>query len=721
MIAINKSNIREGLPHPRGATWQGKGVNFALFSAHATRVELCLFDGTGERETARIDLPEYTDEIWHGYVSDIDPGAIYGYRVHGLYEPGSGHRFNPNKLVLDPYAQGHFGELKWDPAVFGYHLETGDDTTFDERDSASFMPKCVVVDPNFDWEGAATRRRVPWDRTILYELHVRGYTKLHPKVPEPWRGTYKGLSDEVIGYIKSLGITSVELLPIHTFVNDSLLLGKGLSNYWGYNSIGFFAPDPRYAHEREQTLREFKEMVARFHEAGLEVILDVVYNHTAEGNELGPTLSFKGIDNASYYRLLPDEPRYYINDTGTGNTLNLSHMRVIELVADSLRYWATETHVDGFRFDLGTILARETKGFDTESGFLKACCQDPELRTVKLIAEPWDCGPGGYQVGGFPPGWAEWNDKFRDTVRDFWRGTAPASAISPRLCASGDLFNHRGRKPWASANFVTAHDGFTLYDLVSYNEKHNEANGEDNADGSSDNRSWNCEAEGPTDDPEVNALRNRQRRNILGTLLLSQGSPMVLAGDEFARTQNGNNNAYCQDNEISWIDWDKQHHAQSLIGFVQKLTALRRKFPILRRSRFLTGVYNEELGVKDVTWINASGLEMKPEEWNDITMQCFGMLMDGRAQSTGIRRRGEDATLLMVLNAYHDLVEFTLPETPGGLLWQLLIDTNLADDAELGTFAIGEVYGVTGRSLLLFALDPDPAAKDNGSRAAPPS
>jgi glycogen operon protein len=713
MIAINKARIREGLPHPRGATWQGKGVNFALFSAHATRVELCLFDDTGERETARIDLPEYTDEIWHGYVSDVHPGAIYGYRVHGPYEPCSGHRFNPSKLVLDPYAQGHFGDLKWDPAVFGYQLKSGDDTTFDERDSAPFMPKCVVVDPNFDWKGAPTRRSVPWEHTIVYELHLRGYTKLHPKVPEQWRGTYKGLSNDVIEYVRSLGVTSVELLPVHTFINDSLLLDKGLSNYWGYNSIGFFAPDPRYAHEREQTLREFKEMVARFHDAGLEVILDVVYNHTAEGNQLGPTLSFKGIDNASYYRLLPDEPRYYINDTGTGNTLNLSHMRVIEMVTDSLRYWATETHVDGFRFDLGTILAREAKGFDTESAFLKACCQDPELRTVKLIAEPWDCGPGGYQVGGFAPGWAEWNDKFRDTARDFWRGAAPASVISSRLCASEDLFNRRGRRPWACVNFVTAHDGFTLNDLVSYNEKHNEANLEDNKDGQSDNHSWNCGVEGPTDDEEVNALRGRQRRNFLATLLLSQGTPMMLAGDEFARTQNGNNNAYCQDNEISWIDWNKQEEERSLIGFVQKLTALRHKYPILRRSRFLTGVYNEELGVKDVTWINASGVEMKPEEWGDLTMQCFGMLMDGRAQPTGIRRRGEDATLLMVLNAYHDLVEFSLPETPGGSHWQLLIDTNLADVAELGTFATGEAYGVTGRSLLLFALESDTTLEEN--------
>jgi isoamylase len=694
MVAITEGRIQEGLPYPLGATWDGKGVNFALFSAHATRVELCLFDVTGE--ALRIELPEYTDEIWHGYLPDVHPGTAYGYRVHGPYEPANGHRFNPNKLLLDPYARGHFGELIWDPAVFGYELESGDDTTFDERDSGPFVPKCVVVDPNFDWKGEPRRRSVPWEHAIIYELHLRGYTKLHRGVPEEWRGTYKGLSEEVIEYIKSLGVTSVELLPIHTVLSDS---------YWGYNSIGFFAPDPRYAHEREQTLREFKEMAARLHDAGLEVILDVVYNHTAEGNQLGPTLSFKGIDNASYYRLLQDERRYYVNDTGTGNTLNLDHMRVIEMVTDSLRYWVTETHVDGFRFDLGTILARGTNGFDNQSGFLKACCQDPELRTVKLIVEPWDCGPGGYQVGAFPPGWGEWNDKFRDMVRDFWRGEAPASALAPRLCASGDVFNHRGRKPWASINFVTAHDGFTLNDLVSYNDKHNEANGEDNKDGHSDNRSWNCGVEGPTDDKEVNALRSRQMRNFLGTLLLSQGTPMLLAGDEFGRTQRGNNNAHCQDNEISWVDWDLAEQAEAQIRFVQKLTALRHKYPILRRTRFLTGTYNEELGVKDVTWINASGAEMKPENWSDMSMKCFGMLMDGRAQPTGIRKRGEDATLLMVLNGYHDLAEFTLPETVGGRHWQLLIDTNLPEAREKARYAAGEVYGVTGRSLLLFALE----------------
>ncbi len=684
----------------------GKGTNFALFSANATKVEVCLFDATGAREGERIELPEYTDEIWHGYLREIHPGALYGYRVYGPYEPQSGHRFNPHKLLLDPYARGHFGDLKRDPAVFGYKMESADDQSFDERDSAAFMPKCVVVDPDFDWTGEPARRAVAWDQTILYEAHLRGFTKLHRAVPEKLRGTYAGLgSKRVVDYIKSLGVTSVELLPIHTFINDGPLLDKGLTNYWGYNSIGFFAPDPRYASEREQTLREFKEMVARFHDAGLEIILDVVYNHTAEGNERGPTLSFKGIDNASYYRLLPDERRFYINDTGTGNTLNLSHRRVIQMVADSLRYWVTETHVDGFRFDLGTILAREVNGFDNQSGFLKACCQDPLLGTVKLIAEPWDCGPGGYQVGGFPPGWAEWNDKFRNAVRDFWKGAAPAAALASPLCASGELFNHAGRRPWASVNFITAHDGFTLDDLVTYDGKHNEANGEDNKDGTSDNRSWNCGVEGPTDDPSINALRERQRRNMLSTLLLAQGTPMMLAGDEFGRTQKGNNNAYCQDNDISWVDWNSAEKGKSLIRFVQKLTRLRHQFPILRRSRFLTGAYNETLEVKDVAWINANGSEMTAQEWGDAGMRCFGMLMDGRAQATGIRQRGQDATLLLVLNAHYDLVRFVMPDAAGGGSWTRLIDTNIPDDESAVHFKAGDPYDVTARSLLLFALE----------------
>jgi glycogen operon protein len=700
----SRSRVLEGNALAHGAIWDGKGTNFTLFSTHATKVEVCLFDEQGRSELERLVLPEYTDEIWHGYVPDVHPGAVYGFRVHGPYEPDAGHRFNPNKLLLDPYARAHTGQLQWSPEIFGYRLDAPDaDLSFDERDSAPFVPKCVVVDPNFDWQGQPRTKSVPWDRTIVYELHVKGFTQRHPQVPDHHKGTYAGLGTKaVVDYVKSLGVTSVELLPIHTFVNDSHLLEKGLTNYWGYNSIGFFAPDPRYASAPDQTLREFKEMVARFHDAGLEVILDVVYNHTAEGNERGPTLCFKGIDNSSYYRLLPDRKRFYINDTGTGNTLNLSHPSVIEMVTDSLRYWVNELHVDGFRFDLGTILAREPNGFDNQSGFLKACHQDPVLRTVKLIAEPWDCGPGGYQVGGFPPGWAEWNDRYRDTVRDFWRGQAPANALAPRLCASGDVFNHYGRRPWSCVNFVTAHDGFTLNDLVSYNEKHNEANGEENKDGSNDNRSWNCGIEGATADQAVIALRTRQMRNFLATLLLSQGTPMMLSGDEHARTQRGNNNAYCQDNEISWVDWSLGDEQKQLIEFVRKLCVLRHKYPILRRNRFLTGDDDPELEVKDLTWINASGAEMTQAEWGDVRMKCFGMLIDGRARPTGVRQRGTEAAMLLVLNSHHDIVQFTLPECPGGNTWTLLIDTNIASAPPEFRGPSGDAYGITARSLALF-------------------
>ena len=708
MANISMQRIREGLPYPLGASWNGRGTNFALFSAHATRVEICLFDQSGKTEITRIDLPEYTDEIWHGWLPDVGPGTIYGYRVHGPYAPEEGHRFNPNKLLLDPYARAHFGDLVWNDACYGYTIGAeGDDLTFDERDSAQFMPKCVVVDPDFDWKGQPGRAPVPWDRTIFYETHVRGYTMRHPSTSEHQRGTFAGMGQQaIVDHIKSLGVTSVELLPIHTFINDSHLLEKGLTNYWGYNSIGFFAPDPRYASDRSRGLAEFKEMVARFHDAGLEVILDVVYNHTAEGNERGATLSFKGIDNASYYRLAPDK-RFYINDTGTGNTFNLSHMRVIQMVTDSLRYWVSEMHVDGFRFDLGTILAREPNGFDDQSGFLKACCQDPLLASVKLIAEPWDCGPGGYQVGGFPPGWAEWTDKFRDDTRDFWRGEGSVPDMAKRLTASGESFNHRGRKPWTCVNFITAHDGFTLNDVVTYNEKHNDANGEDNKDGSNSNRSWNCGAEGETDDAVINELRARQMRNMLASLLLSQGTPMLLAGDEFARTQGGNNNAYCQDDDISWVNWDITEKGSSLVRFVQKLTWLRSRYPVLRRSRFLTGDYNEELGVKDLAWINASGAEMRDVDWSDANARCFGMLIDGRAQPTGIRQRGVEATLLLVMNAHHDVVLFTLPECQGGTKWESLIDTNKPDLEEGSVFNTGHTYETTGRSLLLFGLKLD--------------
>ena len=505
-------------------------------------------------------------------------------------------------------------------------------------------------------------------------------------------------------YLRNLGITSAELLPIHAFIDDSYLVEKGLRNYWGYNSIAFFAPEPRYLHSPFPN--EFKEMVNQFHNAGIEVILDVVYNHTAEGNELGPTLSLKGIDNANYYRLLPDKKRYYINDTGTGNTVNLSHPRVLQMVADSLRYWATEMHVDGFRFDLATILAREPYGFDEGGGFLDSCRQDPVLSRVKLIAEPWDIGPGGYQVGRFPPGWAEWNDKFRDTARAFWKGDDGTLAdFAQRISGSGDLFNKRGRKPWASVNFITAHDGFNLNDLVSYNDKHNEANGEDNRDGHSNNHSWNHGVEGPTDDATIVALRERQKRNLMATLILSQGTPMILAGDEFGHTMHGNNNAYAQDNEISWLDWDKiTADGHELLEFTRKLIAVRKAYPILHRSRFLVGQYNEELDVKDVTWLSPTGTEMTAEQWQDPRGKCFGMLLDGRAQATGIKRRGSDATLLLVFNAYHDVVEFALPDVPEGKRWVGLIDTNDPARRDPQGFDFGYRYEVTGRSLLLFVL-----------------
>jgi glycogen operon protein len=702
------TRIAEGTPFPLGATWNGNGVNFALFSAHATKVELCLFDETGQHEIERIELPEYTDEVWHVFVPNLKPGAVYGYRVHGPYEPEKGHRFNPNKLLLDPYAKAHIGDLKWAPEIFGYTLGSEEgDLSFDERDSAPFVPKCKVVDATFSWSHPE-RTPLPWDRVIFYETHVRGFTKRHPEVPEELRGTFAGLGQKaVIDYIKSLGVTSVELMPVQTFVNDSYLLEKGLTNYWGYNTIGFFAADPRFFASSTDSVSEFKGMVDSFHNANLEVILDVVYNHTAEGNERGPTLSFKGIDNASYYRLMPDEPRYYINDTGTGNTLNLSHPRVLQMVTDSLRYWVTEMKVDGFRFDLATILGREPHGFDEGGGFLDSCRQDPVLSSVRLVAEPWDCGPGGYQVGGFPPGWAEWNDRFRDTVRAYWKGDEGMVAdLAARLTGSGDKFNHRGRRPWASVNFIAAHDGFTLNDLVSYNDKHNEANGEDNKDGHSDNKSWNMGVEGPTDDIDIRHQRERQKRNLLSTLLLSQGTPMILAGDEFGRTQKGNNNAYCQDNEISWVDWEGiDEDGRALTEFVRNLTTLRHRLPVLRRSRFLTGEYNEALDVTDARWLSPDGTDLTAEQWADPLMRCFGLVIDGRAQASGIRRPASDATLLLVLNAHHDVVNFTLPEVPEGERWTCLLDTNMPVRAELPQFSAGDDYQVTARSLLLFALE----------------
>ena len=719
MSQVNAFRVEEGRPFPQGATWNGQGVNFALFSANATKVELCIFDDSGQTELGRVVLPEYTNEIFHGFLPDARPGTVYGYRVHGPYEPDNGHRFNPNKLVLDPYAKAVVGQIEWAPELFGYVMGE-EDTTFDERDSAKFMPKGRVIDPAFTW-GDDRAPRVPWDRTVLYETHVKGYTKLHPAVPEELRGTFRGLvTPEVVRYIQGIGVTSVELLPIHMFADDSYLIDKGLVNYWGYSTLAFFAPSRRYASVPDFAFSEFKEMVSRFHAAGIEVILDVVYNHTCEGNEKGPTLSFKGVDNASYYRLLPDQKRYYINDTGTGNTVNLSNARVIQMVMDSLRYWVTEMHVDGFRFDLGTILARESYGFDQESGFLRAVGQDPVLSQVKMITEPWDCGPGGYQVGGFPPGWAEWNDRYRDNMRAYWKGdSGKIKDLATRFTGSSDYFNKRGRPAWSSINFLTAHDGFTLNDWASYNEKHNDANGEDNKDGNSNNESWNCGAEGPTDDEAINGLRERQIKNMLATLLLSRGTPMLLAGDEFGRTQGGNNNAYCQDNEISWLNWDIEDKGRSLARFVSHLTALRRRLPILHRSRFLTAEWNEELGVKDVTWIKPTGEEMDQAAWDDANTRCIGILLDGRAQASGIRRRGSDATVLVVMNSYHDGIPFKLPEVVGGVAWVCRIDTNQEGDPDDTQFAFESEYVVTGRSLLLLELVIDKEYAD--ARASAPN
>ncbi|WP_082890540.1 glycogen debranching protein GlgX [Halotalea alkalilenta] len=701
--ATHRTRVREGLPYPLGATWDGLGVNFALFSAHATKVELCLYDDSGN-ETDRVELPEYTDEVWHGYLPDARHGQLYGYRVHGPFDPENGHRFNPNKLLLDPYAMQIVGELEWDDALYGYVIgdEEGD-LSFDERDSAPFMPKCRVIDPAFTW-GRSREIHIPWDQTIFYETHVRGYTMRHPAVPEALRGTFSALTvPQVVEYIQKLGVTSVELMPIHAFVDDRHLQEKGLHNYWGYNTLAFFAPHPKYM--ATESVNEFKQMVACLHAAGIEVILDVVYNHTAEGNEMGPTLSFKGIDNATYYRLLPDDKRYYINDTGTGNTLNLSHQRVLQMVTDSLRYWATEMRVDGFRFDLATILGREDYGFDEGGGFLDTCRQDPVLGQCKLIAEPWDCGPGGYQVGRFPPGWAEWNDRYRDTMRAFWKGDEDKiSEFATRASGSADFFNQRGRKPHASVNFITAHDGFTLNDLVSYNDKHNEANGEENRDGHSDNLSWNHGVEGETDDEEINQLRQRQMRNMIATLMFSQGTPMLLAGDEFARTQGGNNNAYCQDSEIGWVDWNIHDKGQALVRFTQRVIALRKRYPTLRRTRFSTGEYNPDIGVKDVTWIRTDGEEMTFDDWGHAHAKSLGMLLDGRAQPTGIRRPGWHSTLLLLVNAHFEEVEFTLPDVADGTGWVRLVDTFQPEAPESAPQGFEDGYVCQPRSLVLFEL-----------------
>ncbi|HSK40004.1 MAG TPA: glycogen debranching protein GlgX [Arenibaculum sp.] len=701
--------IRPGRPFPLGATWDGYGANFALFSANATKVELCLFDRTGTREVERVALPEYTDEVWHGYLPEARPGMLYGYRVHGPYEPSAGHRFNPNKLLVDPYARALFGSLRWSDAHFGYRVGSSrEDLSFDRRDNARGMPKCRVVDPAFTW-GEERPPRTHWNGTVIYETHVRGFTMRHPEVAPALRGTFAGLSAApVIDYLRALGVTAVELLPVHAFCDDRHLVEKGLRNYWGYNTLNFFAPDPRYL--TTGTLSEFKTMIARLHDAGIEVILDVVYNHTAEGNHKGPTLSFRGIDNASYYRLDHSDKRFYIDDTGTGNTMNLNHPRVLQMVMDSLRYWVSEMHVDGFRFDLTTTLAREAHGFDQGSGFLDACRQDPVLQGVKLIAEPWDIGPGGYQVGNFPPGWAEWNDRYRDVVRRYWRGDeGMLPELAARLTASAEIYERRGRRPWASVNFVTAHDGFTLEDLVSYERKHNEANQEHNRDGHNANYSANYGLEGPAGNRrDLKRLRERQKRNMLAMLLLSQGTPMLLAGDEAGRTQHGNNNAYCQDNDVSWVDWSGRTPADhDLLEFTRRLIRLRREHPVLHRPVFLHGRQMSPTGGKDITWFTPQGVEKKPEQWRDGHARCIGMLLDGDAgfYMTADGSPASDSTLLIVYNAFHDVVPFVMPQVPGGTGWHCLLDTrHPTGEADGAAWPPGGVLDVAGRSTLVFQL-----------------
>jgi isoamylase len=678
MTGASRSRIWPGSPSPLGASWDGRGVNFALFSAHAEKVELCLFDQAGTREIERVALPECTHEVWHGYLPDARPELLYGYRVYGPYEPEQGHRFNPNKLLVDPYARALHGAIKWSDAHFGYRVGSPrEDLSFDRRDNARGVPKCRVVDPAFSW-GNDTPPQHPWDHTVIYETHLRGFTMRHPAVPPQLRGTAAGMSTlQVVDYLRSLGITAVELLPVHAYVNDRRLVAQQLSNYWGYNTIAFFAPEPRYL--ATGTISEFQVLVRRLHDAGIEVILDVVYNHTGEGNHLGPTLAFRGIDNASYYRLQPTDRRFYVDDTGTGNTLNLGHPRVIHMVLDSLRYWVSVMHVDGFRFDLAVTLGRTDAGFDPASPFFTALQQDPVLRRVKLIAEPWDIGPGGYQLGNHEPGWAEWNDRYRDTVRRFWRGDPGVlPELAARLAGSADLFDHRNRRPWASVNFVTAHDGFTLQDLVSYTEKHNEANGEQNQDGHDSNNGVNFGVEGPTDDPALRALRRRQRRNFLATLLLSQGTPMLLAGDEFGRTQGGNNNAYCQDNETSWLDWDGiDRDGWGDVTFVRRLIALRHKHPILRWPQFLHGQHRSPAGIADITWISPDGREKTPGQWQEPERRTLGLMLNTDAgehlNPDGTVVRGE--VLLLVFNASAEPVDFTMPALPLRGAWHCILDT----------------------------------------------
>ncbi len=686
--------ISTGNPYRLGATWDGRGVNFGLFSAHAEKVELCLFDQQGRRELERIALPERTEDVWHGYLSDVSPGQLYGYRVHGPYAPERGHRFNPHKLLLDPYAKRLAGRMVWSDAHFGYRTGSPrEDLSFDRRDNARGVRKAVIVDEMFNWGRREFRPQIPWEDTIIYEAHVKGLTCLREDIAPSLRGTYRGLaSPAMIDHFKRLGVTTVELLPIHGFIDDRTLVEKKLSNYWGYNTLSFFAPETRFA--QDSSLDAFRTTVARLHDAGIEVLLDVVYNHTAEGNHMGPTLSFRGIDNASYYWLMPDNPRYYDDFTGTGNSLNLSHPRVLQMVMDSLRYWVEVCHVDGFRFDLATTLARGANGYDRNAPFLTAVRQDPVLASVKLIAEPWDLGLGGYQVGAFPSQWSEWNDRYRSTMRRFWAGEGNLIGdVSTRMTASADLFNHDGRSPRASINHVTVHDGFTLMDLVSYESKHNEANGEDNRDGSDDNLSLNCGHEGPTDDPAINALRHQLRRNQLACLLLAQGTPLLLAGDEVGNSQQGNNNTYCQDNEIGWVGWQGLgRDGDDLIDFVGHLTALRRRFPQLRMTRWIDGRRTD--GSYDALWLTPEGAEMSEHDWSFPEGRFLSFVL-GPTEPDG-------AAIFIVLNGSPEPIAVTLPKMSEYSQWQQLLNTVDVKQTSVH-FEAGTIVEAAGRSVLAFA------------------
>ncbi len=695
-----------GAPYPLGASWDGTGVNFALFSEHATAVELCLFEGLdAPREAVRIPVTAQTDHVWHIYVRGLQPGQLYGYRVYGPYAPDEGHRFNPHKLLIDPYARALSSMIRWDDATHGYTiLHPDEDRSYDERDSAPFVPRAVVIDPTFDWDGDR-RPNIPLHDSIIYEAHVKGLTMLHPEVPDELRGTYQGIAHPaIIAYLQELGVTAIELLPVHQFTDDRHLVEQGLHNYWGYNTLSFFAPAIQYCHcERPgDQVKAFKQMVKALHAAGIEVILDVVYNHTAEGNHLGPTLSFRGIDNAAYYRLVPDNERYYMDYTGTGNTLNMLHPRTLQLVMDSLRYWVSEMRVDGFRFDLAAALMRGLYEGGQLSSFLDVIHQDPLLSQVKLIAEPWDVGPGGYQVGNFPVLWAEWNGKYRDTVRRFWKGDeAQVAELAYRLSGSSDLYQQSGRNPHASVNFITAHDGFTLRDLVSYNEKHNEANGEGGNDGESHNNSWNCGVEGPTHDAAVNELRLRQQRNFMATLLLSQGVPMILHGDERGRTQGGNNNVYCQDNPISWLSWELDEQRRAMLDWTRKLIAFRKAHPVLHRGTFFQGreIHGED--VKDIEWYRPDGAIMTDGEWNDGRVRCIGMLLNGQLmnEQTAEGRVIRDDVLLVLINAHHEAIPFTMPGAEDGPAWRLALDTARPGEVADAPLPVRAQYQLEGRSL----------------------